>query len=135
MMPGERGATNTVLIVDDDPSLVRATSRLLRSMGFEVQSAGGGREAVEICRSATSEISVVLLDLVLSGESSLELLRQLRALLPGIKVILTSGYSKQESVGQFEGVPLDGFLRKPFGYIELESAIKAALWPGSPNHE
>ncbi len=126
MTSGERTA-KTVLVVDDDPSLVKATSRLLRSMGFEVLSAAGGGEAAEICRSGTNEIGVVLLDVVLSGESSQETLRQLRSLHPGIKVILTSGYGKQESVAQFSDFRLDGFLRKPFGYIELESAIKAAL--------
>ncbi len=127
MLPGEQAAKNTVLIVDDDPSLVKATSRLLHSMGFKALSAAGGREAIEICRSATNEISVVLLDLVLSGESSLELLRQLRSLRPEMKVILTSGYGKQESIAQFEGFPLDGFLLKPYGYIELENTIKSVL--------
>ncbi len=126
MTSGERTA-KTVLVVDDDPSLVKATSRLLRSMGFEVLSAAGGGEAAEICRSGTNEIGVVLLDLVLSGESSLESLRQLRILRPEIKVILTSGYDMKESLAKFEGVPLDGFLRKPFGYIELENAIKTVL--------
>ncbi len=125
--PEKSTAVITVLIIDDDPSLVKATSRLLRSMGFDVLIATGGREAVEICRAGAKEISVVLLDLMLSGEFSTETLRQLRSFRPAIKVILTSGHDKQESVSRFAGLRLDGFLRKPFGYAELESTIRAVL--------
>ncbi len=124
---GKDPAESTVLIVDDDPSLARAASRLLRSMGFKVLIAHGGREAIEICRVRVNEIDVVLLDLVLSEMSSLETLQQLRSMSPGIKVILTSGYGKQESAARFAEMQPDGYLPKPFGYFELESAIRVAL--------
>jgi len=116
-----------VLIVDDEPRLAKAASRLLTSMGFEVLIAEGGRQAVEICRAHADKIDLVLLDLVLREMTSMEALRQMRALHPAIKVILMSGYSKQESLDRFADVQPDGFLPKPFGYKELEALVRAAL--------
>ena len=126
-MPGNSVSEGAVLVVDDEACLARATSRLLRSMGFGVLVASGGEEAVEICRVRGDDIDVVLLDLVLRGMTSVEALRQMRSLRPGMRVILTSGYSRQESLHNFAGMPLDGFLMKPFGYEDLESALRAAL--------
>lgn len=128
-LPGMRPSEGTVLVVDDEPTLATATSRLLHSMGFEVLIATGGRQAVEICRARGDEIDVVLLDLVLQEMTSVETLRQLRSLRPGIRVLLTSGYGKQESVDGFAGMRLDGFLPKPYGYTELKNAVRAVLAP------
>jgi DNA-binding NtrC family response regulator len=127
VMSGKRLSEGTVLVVDDDQSLAKAASRLLQSMRFDVLVAMGGHEAVEICRVRGEEINVVLLDLFLQEMTSMETLRQMRSLHPGIKVILMSGYGKQESAARFPGMRLDGFVAKPFGYTELENAIRAAI--------
>ncbi len=134
-IPGNRTAESIVLVIDDEPSLMRAVSRLLRSMGFRVLAATSGQEAVEICQARADEIDIVLLDLFLSGVSSLGTLRQLRSLCPGIKVILTSGHDRKESAAQFADLQLCVFLMKPYGYMELERAIKATLayTPRIPN--
>jgi DNA-binding NtrC family response regulator len=126
-MSGKCMRRGTVLVVDDDPSLTKAASRLLYAMGLEVLVAAASQEAVEICRARGKEIDAVLLDFFLQGTKSMETLRQMRSLHPGIKVILMSGYGKQESVDSFAGMRLDGFLSKPFGYTEFESKIRAAL--------
>jgi two-component system, cell cycle sensor histidine kinase and response regulator CckA len=126
-MSGKPQSEGTVLIIDDEPSISRAASRLLRSMGFEILVTTTGQEAVEICHSRGDEIDVVLLDAVLQETASKETIQQIRSLRPGIKVILTSGYDKEESVDHFAGVQLDGFVPKPFDYTELENAVRAAL--------
>jgi DNA-binding NtrC family response regulator len=126
-MSGKRLSRGAVLVVDDEPCIHRAASRLLHSMGFEVLVAMAAQEAVEICRARGEEIDVVLLDLFLQGTRSLDTLRQMRSLHPGIKVILMSGYSKLEFADDLAGVRIDGYLTKPFGYIEAENAIRAAL--------
>ncbi|MBP1608768.1 MAG: signal transduction histidine kinase, nitrogen specific, NtrB [Acidobacteria bacterium] len=127
VMSGKPQSEGSVLIIDDEPSVARTASRLLHSMGFEVLVATASQEAVEICRARSDEIDVVLLDAVLHETTSKETLRQIRSLRPEIKVILMSGYGKAESVDSFAGMRLDGFVPKPFGYTELESAIRAAL--------
>jgi two-component system, cell cycle sensor histidine kinase and response regulator CckA len=127
VMSGKPQSEGTVLIIDDEPSVSRAASRLLHSMGFEVLVATAGQEAIEICHARGDEIDLVLLDAFLQETISKETLRQIRSIRPEIKVILTSGYGKAESVDGFAGMPLDGFVPKPFGYTELENAVRAAL--------
>ena len=129
VMCGKRVTEGAVLVVDDEPSLAKATSRLLDSMGFKVMVATGGQEALEICRARSEAFDVVLLDLYLQGMTSVETLRQMRSLHSGIKVILMSGYGKQESIDGFAGIRPDGFVSKPFGYCELENALRAVLNP------
>lgn len=126
---GKRQTEGTVLVVDDELHTAKAASRLLSSMGFEVQIATGGLKAVEICGNRGAEIDLVLLDLVLPDMTSLETLRRIRSLRPGIKVVLTSGYDRQESLQNFADMQLQGFVGKPYGYTELESLIRAVLRP------
>jgi len=116
-----------VLIVEDEPNLARAASRLLRSMGFEVHSSSGGSEAVELLRVHAEKIKVVLLDAILRDVSSVNTIQALRSVNPEIKVILTSGYPIQECLDGFAGIRLDGFIPKPFGYTELENAIRNSI--------
>jgi DNA-binding NtrC family response regulator len=59
--------------------------------------------------------------------TSLETLRQMWSIRPGIKVILMSGHDKLQSAVSFEDMRPDGFIAKPFGYSDLESAIRFAL--------
>jgi two-component system cell cycle sensor histidine kinase/response regulator CckA len=125
--PERRLSEGTVLIVDDEPTLIRAASRLLKTMGFDVLIATDGKEAIEICRAKADRIDVILLDLILPEMTSVETLRRLRSIRPGLKVILTSGYSKDESIARFGSAPPDGFVAKPFGYAELENAVRAAI--------
>ena len=125
--PAECLRRATVLVVDDEPSMTRAASRLLHAMGLEALVATMAEHAIEFCRVRGKEIDLVLLDLFLQGSNSLETLRQMRSLHPGIKVILMSGYDKQESADIIGGMRLDGFLLKPFGYAEFENVIRSAL--------
>jgi two-component system, cell cycle sensor histidine kinase and response regulator CckA len=127
VVSGKRSGEGTVLVVEDEPLMAKATSRLLRSMGFEVLVATTGQEAIEICHARGDEIDVVLLDMVLRGMSSMETLRQMRSFRSEIKVILMSGHDKQESIDSFANLQLYGFVSKPFDYTELENVIRAAL--------
>ncbi len=126
-MPKNHVSGITALVVDDEPFLAKAASRLLHSMGFEVLIATGGQEAIEICSARGRKIDIVLLDLFMQDMSSMETLRQMRTIDPGIKVILTSGYGRRESVDGFAGMRLDGFVEKPFGFAELERAVRTVL--------
>jgi two-component system, cell cycle sensor histidine kinase and response regulator CckA len=119
----------TVLVVDDDASVARAISRLLRSIGFESLAASDAPEVIQTCQARGAEIDVVLLDMHLQGTTSPETFRQMRLLNPGIKVILMSGYSRQETLDKFAGIRPNGFMLKPFGYKELETAVRSALTP------
>jgi len=124
---GAATAHGLALVVDDEPSMRRATERLLRRMGWEVATAADGVEALEQFGARPAEVRLVLLDLVmprLDGWHTLDALRQLR---PGVPVILASGYDEARVM---RGRPPEAqpiFLQKPFSLAELEGAIARAM--------
>jgi nitrogen-specific signal transduction histidine kinase/CheY-like chemotaxis protein len=121
--PAARGGA--VLVVDDDEWVRFSTRRLLERVGYEVIEATGGVEGLAAYRARGSEIVAVLLDLRMPGMDGAEALRRLVALDPDARVILSTGYERdQVSQGLFE-LGHVGFLGKPFGLAELEEQLRA----------
>lgn len=130
-VPAPRGGV--VLVVDDDEWVRFSTGRLLRALGFEVIEAPGGPEGLAAYRARGPEIVAVLLDLRMPVLDGTEVLRRLVALDPDVRVILCTGYERdQVSQGLF-GLGRVGFLGKPFGIAELEAQLQAFARPvGAP---
>jgi PAS domain S-box-containing protein len=115
------------LVVDDEPSVRHVATRMLVSMGFEVETAASGAEAAELLHERPAEaFSVVLLDLTMPGSRGDETYRELSAIRPGLPIILMSGYSHQEASTLFEGEDLAGFLQKPFRLDKLRELVRGA---------
>jgi two-component system, cell cycle sensor histidine kinase and response regulator CckA len=116
--------SGTVLVVDDEAMVREMTGDLLTSLGFEVVLARDGREGVELLGEWGERIEVVLLDLTMPRMGGKEALREMRRVRADVPVVVMSGYSEQEVMGQFsEGAPA-GFLQKPFTIAELGDAIR-----------
>ena len=95
-------------------------------MGFEVETAASGAEAIELLGERPHAFSVILLDLTMPGSRGDETYRDLRAIRPGVPIILMSGYSHQEASTLFEGEDLAGFLQKPFRLDRLRELVRGA---------
>ncbi len=95
-----------VLVVDDEPAIVRALGRLLRRHGHDLRTAGSAAEALRVLEEFTP--AVVISDFKMDGLNGLELLRIVADRVPGARRILLSGYA--------EGVddPSITFLTKPY---------------------
>ncbi|MBI5583288.1 MAG: response regulator [Deltaproteobacteria bacterium] len=116
-----------VLLVEDEEMLCELVAIMLKRLGFTVLQAKDGLEAVELFRQHQDEILCVLCDLImprLDGWATLTALRQLK---PGIPVILVSGYDESEVMAGDHPERPQLFLRKPFEFQELRSAISQAL--------
>jgi PAS domain S-box-containing protein len=131
--PETRGATATlprgatVLVVDDEPAVRNVAARSLKRAGHEVLAAASGEEALELAREQGHRIDLVLLDLVMPGLSGPETLVQLEALVPGLKVVATSGYAEGQAAARFgSGRPVH-FLQKPYRPDELLAVVREAL--------
>ena len=122
-----RPASGTVLIVEDEDALRVAVAQMLRKKGFFVLEAGDGSAALELMRAHKDGIDAMLLDITLPGVSSREVFDEVRKLHAGLKVILTSAYSRQTADESFNGLPVEGFLRKPFPLSELVGLLQQAL--------
>jgi len=119
--------TATVLVVDDEPAVRSVAGRTLKRAGHAVISAASGEEAVALARENGSRIDLVLLDLIMPGLSGPETLVQLEALIPGLKVVATSGYDEGQAAARFGSGRHVNFLQKPYRPDELLAVVREAL--------
>jgi PAS domain S-box-containing protein len=121
-----RGDGELILVVEDDARVRRLTVARLTDLGYAVVEAANGREAVE--RLATVDgIRLMFSDLVMPDTSGRDLAEQVRATYPGIRILLTSGYSEEFATSSTFGGARWPLLRKPYRLAELAEAIQAAL--------
>jgi DNA-binding response OmpR family regulator len=112
------------LVVDDEPSLVRAVAEYLRHEGYTVDTAGDGDTALAAARTAPPD--VVILDLMLPGIDGVEVCRQLRTFSDAYVIMLTA---RTDEVDKLIGLSVgaDDYLTKPFSPRELVARVKAML--------
>ena len=111
-----------ILLVDDDKLIRMSIPAMLESLGHQVQTAEGGREALELF-AAGLDVDLVILDLKMPDLSGAETLPLLLALRPGQVVLLATGYSDQDSNHLMEGRPNVTFIRKPFTLTEINERL------------
>ncbi len=114
----------SILMVDDDPNVLRSLRAALESHGYNVRSAQNGSSALEAC--AAERPDVVLLDLALPGMDGVEVCRRLRnwSRVP-ILVVSARIHEAQKVLALDAGA--DDYITKPFGTQELLARIRAAL--------
>ena len=118
---------DTVLIVDDEEILRAVCSEMFRELGFEVLTANGGVEALQIFREQGGRIILVLLDYSMPGMDGVALFRELRKGGPHVPVLLASGYGEAEVAVRFKGLDLNGYIQKPFNMNRLGDEVRRVL--------
>ncbi|GAB5047296.1 response regulator [Thermodesulfovibrio sp. TK110] len=112
-------------LVIDDNDLVRETLKaMLEFLNFEVVVAENGKEALEKFSSAEKPFDVVFIDLVMPGISGIEVFKKLMELNPQIKAIISSGYSNDPSIAEYEKLGFKGILNKPYTLDELKKTLQ-----------
>ncbi|HOL70805.1 MAG TPA: PAS domain S-box protein [Bryobacteraceae bacterium] len=117
----------TLLIVDDEDIVLKTGKVALERYGYRVLAASNGREALDIFREASGEISLVLLDMTMPVMSGEETLAELRRIRPDVRVVVSSGYNELEAVRRFRGAAVAGFIQKPYTAAQLAGKVKAVL--------
>ncbi|ALK99639.2 MULTISPECIES: response regulator [unclassified Massilia] len=135
-----QGGSETILVVEDDPAVQGTVVEMLGSLGYRVLKADNALEALGIVKSGIL-IDLLFTDVVMPGPlRSPELARQAKALLPGLAVLFTSGYTQNAIVHGGRLDPGVELLSKPYGRDQLarkvrhllaNRAIPAAPAPGS----
>src|SRR3984885_1940134 len=118
--------TANILLVDDEPGMLRYIRTLLEVDEHKVQTATTGEEAVDQAQKGLSP-DLVLLDLLMPGIDGLQTLEQLRQIKPGLKVVMLSCVSDTRKVVQAMRLGAIDYLTKPFQKAELESVISACV--------
>lgn len=121
-----------ILVVDDEPVILRTLGANLRARGYEVDLAETGERAVEI--AADRRPDVVVLDLGLPGMSGLEVIRSLRHWTTVPIVVLSARDTEFDKIGALDA-GADDYVSKPFGMGELLARLRAALRRSVPVDE
>lgn len=126
--PG-RGA---VLVVDDDPSVRSVCESFLRHLGFLPVSASDGDEAVRRFAAEPLAFRAVVTDLMMPGRDGLATCAAIKALRPGVPVVLSSGFQQSGAEGDGDGAKPDAFLRKPYRMADLRQVLATVLGETAP---
>jgi PAS domain S-box-containing protein len=111
-IPLSRG--ETVLVVEDEPLLLKMDKKMLERLGYRVLTAGAPREAIDLAKAHAGEIRLLITDVVMPEMNGRDLAEKLQALYPDMKILFMSGYTA--TVIAHRGVLDEGlhFIQKPF---------------------
>ena len=129
--PARKPGARRILVMDDESSILELTGRMLRSQGYEVETATCGDAAVTQYRAATEAgraFDVVILDLTMpEGMSGFDTFKALKAFDSEVKAILSSGYSHEPVVLNYKKYGLAGVVPKPYRVKDLTGAVERVL--------
>jgi PAS domain S-box-containing protein len=116
------------ILVADDEAVIRGMAEgILSDLGYDVILAKDGKAAVDIFREEHQRIDLVILDLVMPNMNGRDAFFAMRSLHPGVKVLLTSGFSREVEKIDVSEPGIVGFIQKPFGRAELSQYVDKAM--------
>jgi two-component system cell cycle sensor histidine kinase/response regulator CckA len=122
-----RGGRETILLVDDEESVLRLGEEMLSRYGYRVFKASDGESALEFYCREQERIDLVILDLIMPGMGGMKCLEELLRFDPRAKVVIASGYSADgHSKGALEAGARD-FINKPYGMRQMLQVVRGIL--------
>lgn len=119
--------TGTILLVDDEHMVLEVSVKMLERLGFAVLEAKEGREAIDIYEAHKNEIDLVVLDMIMPGMGGGETYDHMKEINPGVRVLLSSGYSLDGQASEILNRGCDGFIQKPFKMEELLGKVTETM--------
>jgi two-component system cell cycle sensor histidine kinase/response regulator CckA len=119
--------SGTLLVVDDEPYILNALTGILNDLGYHVIPANSGRQAIALFDQKKDEIDGVLLDMIMPDLNGRQVLAQLRKIRPGVKVLLSSGYSLNGLGTDNSDTAGTGFIQKPYHIEQLAAVLDEVL--------
>lgn len=120
-------AQKCILVVDDEPTILELLNTALLRLGYDVITADTGEKAIESFRSLAERVDSVILDLQLPGISGKETFKKLKAIKPGIKIIISTGYDHSMVLSEISPSVPDGIIQKPYKLSVLQETLKEIL--------
>jgi CheY-like chemotaxis protein len=120
-----------ILIMDDEDMVRRTASRLLAKLGYTTSTASHGQEAIAMYEEALAEgrpYAAVIVDLTIpGGMGGKEAVQRLRAIDPNVRALVSSGYSDDPVVADYQSHGFTGVVSKPYTLAEMRRALSKAL--------
>ncbi|HSM07325.1 MAG TPA: PAS domain S-box protein [Longimicrobiales bacterium] len=119
--------SGTVLLVEDSPGVLRLTTRMLTSLGYDVLAAGSPNQALQIMGERGEDVDVLVTDVVMPGMNGPDLAEEVQRMRPRVQTVYISGHAREHLTGR--GVDEDpaGFVQKPFTLETLGAAVRDAV--------
>jgi CheY-like chemotaxis protein len=120
----------TILIVDDDKSILKVTAAMLNRLGYETVSTDSGTSALNIYSEKNNEIDLILLDLNMPGMDGKRCLKELLKINADAKIIILSGYAEEGLIKDTQDKGAKAAMVKPVAMADLSKAIRKVLDEG-----
>jgi PAS domain S-box-containing protein len=124
--------TGKILVVEDEEMVRLLVAELLESFGYEVHSASGPKEALQLTDEELRSFDVLMTDIVMPGMTGRELAEHVAAIHPTLRVLFTSGYPEDVAIRTEIGEARAHFIDKPYRSAELAEMIQRMLAGASP---
>ncbi len=121
-----RGDGETILIVDDEPDLAEIAETILNDLGYETITVQGSDAAMELINSG-KKIDLLLSDVIMPGMNGFELAEQATRAVPGLKVLMTPGYTGNTSMKKLGSGRKYPLLRKPYSNRDVAIEVRRVL--------
>ena len=117
----------TILFVDDEKMIIGVGKQIIKRLGYDVLTADGGKEAIEIYKENQDKIDLVILDMIMPVMGGGETFEKLKEIDSNVRVLLSSGYSLNSQASEIMAKGCAGFIQKPFYMKELSQKIAEIL--------
>lgn len=119
--------TETVLIIDDEITLLDLTREILESLGYKVLTAEGALAGIEMFKEHYSEIGLVILDMLMPEMTGTDVYPILKNIRPELPVLLATGLSVGERVDDLISMGVKDVIAKPYSVSDLASHVRKAI--------
>jgi len=118
---------NKILLVDDEPTILKFSGEMIESLGFSVLCAASGKEALQIYQEQHTQIDLVVLDIIMPDMDGAQVFAALCKINPDIRVIIASGFGPNERTEKILSLGCHASLRKPYTRQELARTMAKVL--------
>jgi len=120
-----------ILLMDDEESILDVTKEVLMFLGYEITFAREGGEAIRLYQeemAAGRPFDIVILDLTIpAGMGGEEAVRKLKEIDPGVKAVVSSGYSMERSMTEYRALGFSAVLAKPYKIKDLGDLLQGLM--------
>jgi signal transduction histidine kinase/CheY-like chemotaxis protein/HAMP domain-containing protein len=119
--------SGTIFLVDDEEIIRLTSSHMLKEMGYKVITAIDGIEAIEIFKENHQDIDLVISDMIMPKMNGSTLFYKMKDIDSECRMIISSGFTKEENISELKSAGLLGFINKPFRKVELAKLLSEVL--------
>jgi PAS domain S-box-containing protein len=116
-----------ILLIDDQEAVRDVCSAMLATLGYTVSTASDGREGVEQYRRFGKDIDLVIVDMIMPNLGGRDCFREIKSMNPGVRAVLSTGFSLDGTVQEIMDEGIIGFIQKPYRMDELSHTVSKAM--------